>query len=460
VTVRGRVVAALALGALAASCAGPPWYMGEPLDGHPSVPPTRAHLSFRQQRAEAARAGAAGEPLLELRALLALDEAERLTDEERARLVTQLEQRARMFHALGRPIAESGDLERVARLAPARGAGLLEERAGAARAAGDAWLAVGALAEARVAYERARGLGASEMDFRVRALWGQPPSDATPLAELRAAITALPLRAVGPVASVYLARGGSERGALERALSAARQEHLETLAVRAELALADADAKKTTADGGAAEDGPALDAADPGDDGGQDGGTPLDAAPDADLDPDAALRPLPLPVPANLGAWMLGHVCISARLMPLANDHPEILDDVPRAVRWIDLALDEDATTPETLELAAYVFGRARRLGGTERMLMELAYATPDRAVGLARGAAVWERLARPREACAQWIRAAKWRDDPEDPLWRQAIGCARRDPGAGDWRELRGYVLGRARPERRASLAATLDAS
>ena len=110
------------------------------------------------------------------------------------------------------------------------------------------------------------------------------------------------------------------------------------------------------------------------------------------------------------------------------------------------------------LELAALVFGRAARLGGTERMLMELVYATPDRAEGLARCAAVWERLGRAREACAQWMRAAKWRDDAEDPTWRKAISCARRDPGAGDWREIRGYVLSRARPERRAALAATLD--
>jgi hypothetical protein len=125
----------------------------------------------------------------------------------------------------------------------------------------------------------------------------------------------------------------------------------------------------------------------------------------------------------------------------------------------VDLLLGEDETSPEILELAALVFGRAARFGGTERMLMELAYATPDRADGLARGAAVWERLGRTREACAQWMRAAKWRDDAEDPTWRIAISCARRDPGAGDWREIRGYVLSRARPERRSAVAATLDA-
>jgi hypothetical protein len=93
-------------------------------------------------------------------------------------------------------------------------------------------------------------------------------------------------------------------------------------------------------------------------------------------------------------------------------------------------------------------------------MLMELAYYTPDRAAGLARGAVVWDRLGRTREGCAQWIRAARWRDDPEDPTWRNAVTCARRDPGAGDWRAIRQYVLDRAPPGRREAIAATLDAS
>ena len=104
------------------------------------------------------------------------------------------------------------------------------------------------------------------------------------------------------------------------------------------------------------------------------------------------------------------------------------------------------------------IWGRAGRLGGTERMLMELVYHSPDRAAGIARGAAVWERLGRPREACAQWIRAARWRDDPEDPVWRKAIACARRDPGAGDAKAIRDYVISRARPERRDAIAAELD--
>ena len=168
---------------------------------------------------------------------------------------------------------------------------------------------------------------------------------------------------------------------------------------------------------------------------------------------------MPLPAPARLEGWLLEGVTVEARLLPLLDAHPELLDDVERAVGWIDLLLAEDETSPRVLELGALVFGRAERFGGTERMLMELAFATPDRAVGLARGAAIWERLGRGREACAQWVRAARWRDDPEDPRWRHAIACTRRDPGAGDWREIRSYVLARARPDRRADLARALDA-
>ncbi len=168
----------------------------------------------------------------------------------------------------------------------------------------------------------------------------------------------------------------------------------------------------------------------------------------------------PAPVPVGLDAWMLAGVTVQARLFPLVAAHPEVLDDVDRAVTWVDLLLGEDETSPRVLSLAALVFGRAARFGGTERMLMELAYATPDRADGLARGAAIWERVGRPREACAQWIRAARWRDDAEDPTWRTAIACTRRDPGVADWREIRSYVLRRARPERRAALSATLDSA
>ena len=76
----------------------------------------------------------------------------------------------------------------------------------------------------------------------------------------------------------------------------------------------------------------------------------------------------------------------------------------------------------------------------------------------MARGAAVWDRLGRPREACAQWICAARWRDDPEDPVWRSAFDCARRDPGAGDAKAIRDYVISRAWPGGARGLAAELE--
>ena len=453
---RARTWALVLASAAALGCAGPPWFMGSPLDGRASIPRGRKNLSFKGLRAEAATARTKGQPVLELPPLIALDDLDRLEVSSRERLVTLLERRAADFDRLGRAIPESRDLERLALLAPARGAGLLGERALAARGAGDAWLAVGALQEARAAYVTALGLGAADMGFRIRALWGHPPPETTTLAELRAAIAALPLRAVPPFAEVYVTHGGSDRATLTRGLAAARQEKREALVVRLSDALL-APIVGVAADGvdaGAPTDAPsdALRAA-PTDASARnvsgDGGAPAagDAAPAAP------------PLPASLDAWMLAGVTLEGRLLPLVATHPEILDDLPRALGWVDILLGEDPTSPEILELAAMVFGRAQRFGGTERMLMELTYATPDRAAALARGAAVWARLGRVREACAQRLRAARWRDDPEDPEWRAAISCARRDPGVADWRQIRTYVLTRARPDRRAALATSLDA-
>jgi hypothetical protein len=162
--------------------------------------------------------------------------------------------------------------------------------------------------------------------------------------------------------------------------------------------------------------------------------------------------------PADVDGYVLGGATLSARLLPLVAALPDVLVDQARALSWAELLLAEDPTSPDALEVVALIFGRARRFGGTERMLMELAYYSPDRAAGIARGAVVWDRLGRTREACAQWIRAARWRDDPEDPVWRKALACARRDPGAGDARAIRDYVVTRARPERREAIAAELD--
>jgi hypothetical protein len=326
-----------------AGCSLPPWQIGAPLNGRPSIPPTEARLTPREAREAIARAHALGQTVLELEALASLAGAERLTDAERARLGDLLAARAEAFRANGRAAPASRDLESLARLDPARGNQLLVERAQVAAAAGDAWKAIGARSEAQAAFDLAALLGGVERAFTPEASPTAPAAPATP--------------------------------------------------------------------------------------------------------------------PPDLSGWVLQGASLSQRLLPLAAAFPAILDDAPRAQRWAELLLDEDPSSPDVLELVALIFGRAGRFGGTDRMLMELTFHSPDRAVGLARGAAVWDRLGRPREACAQWIRAARWRDRPGDPLWRTAIACARRDPGAGDWRAIRAYVLDRARPEERDALAAALDA-
>ena len=334
--------------ALALGCSAPPWQIGRPLDGRPSIPPTEARPTPAEARQTAARARLAREPVIELRALAELERSWRLdavlraepTVAEAARLAELLFRRAAMFHILGRPIPESRDLEAAARLDPARGSALIPERAAAAAAAGDCWKAIDAPAEAREAFMLAAHLG------------GVPPGAPPP--------TPAPL--------------------------------------------------------------------------------------------------IPANVPLDIERWVLGGPTLSGRLLPLVAARPAVLNDLPRALRWAEILLEEDPTSPDVLELVALIFGRAGRFGGTDRMLMELTFHTPDRAAGLARGAAVWDQLGRPREACAQWIRAARWRDQPTDPLWVKAISCARQDPGAGSWQEIRAYVLGRARPEQRDTVAAGLD--
>ena len=155
---------------------------------------------------------------------------------------------------------------------------------------------------------------------------------------------------------------------------------------------------------------------------------------------------------------MLGGPSLAARLLPLVAVRRRCSTIRPRALRWMDLLLAEDPTSPDVLELAALVFGRARRYGGTERMLMELAYTRPiaRRAWPAARRSGIaWAGRARPaRSGSAPHAGATT----PRIRSGARRIACARRDPGAGNWREIRGYVLGRAKPERREALAAALD--
>jgi tetratricopeptide (TPR) repeat protein len=150
--------------------------------------------------------------------------------------------------------------------------------------------------------------------------------------------------------------------------------------------------------------------------------------------------------PADIDSYVFSGASLSARLVPLVAAFPWVLDHQTRALFWAELLLAEDPTSPDVLELVAVIWGRAGRFGGTERMLMELVYHSPDRAAGIARGAAVWERLGRPREACAQWIRAARWRDNPEDRCG------ARRTPA-------RAAIRARATPRRSATTSSAAPA-
>ena len=99
-------------------CGAPPWRLGAPLDGRPSIPPDSAVATPAQSADAAAQARASGRRVLEIAALMQLDTASRLTRAARDRLVELLTARATEFHALGRAIPESADLETVARLTP------------------------------------------------------------------------------------------------------------------------------------------------------------------------------------------------------------------------------------------------------------------------------------------------------------------------------------------------------
>ncbi len=443
-----------------AGCALPPWSMGAPLDGRPSIPATSEAPSLPSLRALASALRAAGHPALELKALQGIAHADRLKADERARLIPLLEQRARELLALGRAVPACEDLRQLEELAQARARALASLHAAAERDAGDVWLGIGDAHRAREAYEIAATLGAAETDFRLAAAT-EPPAPVEPGVAERAVLE-LPLRAVPPFADIYLdggaAAGVSEtdpavrRLALERALRAARQQKMHALAARLQPLVASVEP-------------PAAPPAD----------GVVDSQRLADALLDAPSAPAALPPPAEAAAlddWAVGAASVSARLVPLLIRAAHELTPgagvtaagwfAPgeRSRRWSELLIEEDPTSPDVLELAALIDGFAGRTGGAERKLVDLVYFTADRYEGLLRAASVWERVGQVRLGCAAWLRAARWRDEPDDPAWGRAIACMRRDPGAGDWRSVLAYVLDRTPPEGRAGAAAALDPS
>lgn len=477
----------------AGGCAVPPWSMGAPLSGKPSIPATTEAPSTRSLRALAAAERMAGHTALELHALAGIGRADRLGQEERQRLATLLEQRAREFLAMGRSVPACADLRDLDDLAPARARELAWLHAAAERDAGDVWLGVGDARRAREAYEIAGALGAAGIDFRLVAA-SEPPLAPVDGRTAERAVLELPLRAVLPFATMYLDSGGAtgpapavvggigeatdgvnalNRAALVRALAAARQEKQLALAARLETLLG---AGKAVA--------PAVPYAPP-----ASAGAPLPGhGPSHSADDRAAAEslaeslldtpaaPTPSQGPPNLerlDEWVVGAASVSSRLLPLLEDAfhhlppggavpapgvAALLAPGPRARRWADLLLDEDPTSPDVLEVTAVIDALAGRVGGAERKLTDLVYFSPDRYQGLVRAAAIWERVGQVRLGCVAWLRAARWRDEIDDPAWGRAVDCMRRDPGAGDWRAVMGYILDQTPPARRAAAAAALD--
>lgn len=417
------------LAAALAGCAGPPWLMGKPLSGRPSIPATTLNRTLAQRRAEAAEARAQGLLSREIGPLFEIEALERVTADERERLVTLLALRADDFAAMGRAIPRAEDLEHLARLAPAEGEALRAIRAAAARDAGDAWLAIGAQKRAYAAYQRAGELGAGDLWFRLDAATGRPPTSETRLRDLRQAIAALPLRALWPFGDLYLRKHGDDRAALQRLLAAARQAGDGNTADRLREALA---RLPPADDAAAATTSPPL------------------------------VTPTPTPTPpadVDVERWVAAGPTLARRLLPLLATTQALLVG-ERARAWAQALQAEDPTSPDVHQVTALIDGLARRFGGVERKLTDLVYYSPDRYDGFLRAAAVWERVGHPRHACVQRLQAARWRDDPDDPLWRDAVACTHADPGAGDWRAIRQYVLDRTAPDRRDVVAASLDSA
>ena len=479
----GAVIAATMAG-----CGIAPWSMGQPLNGRPSIPPTsEAPPPVATLRARARDERRVGRTALELRDLQAISDADRLSPDERARLAILLEQRATELMSMRRAVPACADLRLLEQLAPERARALAAVHAQAERDAGDAWLAVGDGQRAHAAYQLAASLGADAIDVRLAAADGQSrrpdfPENFPPFLAERAMLE-LPLRAVPAFATIYLDHGERplNHAALDRALRAARQEKRAALIVRLDQALAQDEAAGTNgaATPGAATAAPAEGASgaamSPAPDGSRPGGSSdrsaeisweqtaealLDAPAAPRASASASASASPADDPDALDRWVLGAAAVSFRLLPLLQRTPALLAPGPRSRTWSELLLQEDPTSPDVLEIAAVIDGLADRIGGAERKLTDLVYFTPDRYQGLVRAAQIWRRVGQARLSCEAWVRAARWGDAVDDPAWRRAIDCTRADPGAGDWRAIRRYVLDRAPENRREAIAATLDAT
>ncbi|HEY2899627.1 MAG TPA: hypothetical protein VGL59_03550, partial [Polyangia bacterium] len=294
----------------APSCAGPPWLMGHPLNGQPSIPPTTLSYTTAEQHRRAAEARVAGLTVEEFEPLQALETSERLDALDRVRLVQLLLQRADDFATIARAIPRSRDIEHALRLDPSLAPVLRPMRALALRDAGDAWLSIGDRQQAAATFQQADDLAAFDLSFRLIAAGDESPPATMSLAELQRVIAILPLRSLRAFGALYLRKGGDDRPTLQRLLAAARQDGDLTRAARLREVLAKV---------------PAPD------------GTPPEATPPKVETP-------PAPLPGDLETWVLRGPTLARRLLPLLAAQPSLLEPPERARRWSQLLLAEDPT--------------------------------------------------------------------------------------------------------------------
>ena len=397
---------------LVAGCtAGPPWYLGAPLSGHPAIPAQSRALTVAEHRRAVEQARQAKQQVIELGELEALEARGALRPEDTKRLLELLTLRTRDWVALRRPLALAEDLRHIIELAPAREHLLAPRLALAEVAAGDVWLAAGENARAEQEYSRADKLGASGTDFRFRAVWGASVADLDP-PTIERALSELPERVLAPFSVQYLERGGAKPRLLGRAWRAARSYGPPELRTRLETLSA------ASAVPFAVEKVPPPASQSTGE-----AATPLEPAPD-DL--------------------LLAGPTLARVLLPTAARFPQILDPGPRSRLWAERLVVEDPSSPDSLEVAALIDARAGREGGAARKLTDLVFYSGDRAQAYVRAAHVWEKAGRARLACASWAKAARL-GPRDDPAWCALKDCLESDPGAGDAAAVAAHIKERA---------------
>ena len=420
--IRRLIPGALLAAVVLAGCAGAPWFLGEPLDGKPSIPPTSRAETVADHRRKLGDAQKAGEKVLELAELLALEDRGALRVEDRKRLGDLLKERARDWVALRRPIPLAEDLYHLVVLEPSRARGLAPALRNARRSAGDLWLALGENARAEEEYRHAERLGADRMVFRLRAAWGASPADLD-REVLERALIDLPERVLAPFTVAYLADGGTQARLLRRAWTAARVYGPPELAARIQALPVGAGFLADAAGASGSVRPPKANAGD--------GEPPLAAARVTVVEPAASDR-------------LYGGPTLARVLLPLVEVFPDLTAPGLRAREWSERLIAEDPTSPDSLEVAALIDARAGRPDGAARKLGELVFYSPDRALGYARAARVWERAGLDRRACLAWERAANF-GAVNDPRWCDLLACVRRSPGAADAESVARYVRDRA---------------